>query len=92
MVSEKTIEKFTISATAARGGKAVKFSSPAQRGVPDRIILMPGGKVGFLELKGDGGKATPLQLHWIKLLQEMGFHAAVANSKESVIDFLDSLC
>lgn len=92
MASEKTIEKFTIKATADRGGKAVKFSSPAQRGVPDRIILMPGGKVGFLELKGDGGKATKLQLFWIKTLQEMGFKAAVANSKESVTEFLDSLC
>jgi hypothetical protein len=92
MASEKTIEQYTIKAAEARGGKAVKFSSPSFRGVPDRLVLFPGGRAGFLELKGDGGKATKLQLFWIKTLRELGFKAAVADSKQSVDAFLDELC
>ena len=50
-VLEKDIEKSLISRTKQRHGKAYKWVSPGNSGVPDRIVVLPGGKVGFCELK-----------------------------------------
>ena len=91
MPSEKAIESFCVKEARARGGKAFKFTSPAQRGVPDRIICLPDNKVGFLELKGSTGKPTTLQKYWIKFLNNLGLNAGIANSKESVKEFMDNL-
>ena len=88
--SEKTVEKYCQDEAKRRGGKAVKWSSPSQRGVPDRIIILP-GKIGFLELKGSGKKPTKLQQHWIETLLSLGFNADYADSKEAVKDFMDKL-
>jgi len=54
--SEKAIEKYCQKVAKDYGGVAVKFSSPSNRGVPDRMLLMPGGRVAFLELKSTGKK------------------------------------
>ena len=91
MTTEKQIETFCIREASIRGGKALKWSSPSCKGVPDRIIILPGGRVGFLELKRPGGKATKLQLHWIKTLDGLGCVAGVADTKEAVAEFMDIL-
>lgn len=51
MVSEKSIEQKLRTETKKMGGWAVKFSSPGLDGMPDRLVLFPGGKLGFVELK-----------------------------------------
>ena len=53
MVSEKSIEQKLRTETKKMGGWAVKFSSPGLDGMPDRLVLFPGGKLGFVELKKD---------------------------------------
>ena len=58
---EKIIETKLKNQAKNRGGLALKFVSPAFDGVPDRIILMPGGKVGFVEVKAPGKTPSPLQ-------------------------------
>lgn len=88
-VSEKTIESYCASETIRRGGRSFKWASPAQKGVPDRLVMLPGGKVGFLELKAPGKKPTALQQHYIDVLSSLGFVAGYADSKESVNNFLD---
>lgn len=89
--SEKAIEKYCINAAKKLGGIALKFSSPSNRGVPDRIIIKPGGKVGFLELKSTGKKPTKLQMHWIDTLNALGIDADVVDSKAQVKKFIEEL-
>jgi len=92
MASEKIIERFCVEEAKRRGGQAVKGTAANTKGFPDRTILLPGGTIGFLELKGSSGRVTRLQEHWINKLRGLGFKAEVANSKEAVKEFLDSLC
>ncbi|MGN8835400.1 VRR-NUC domain-containing protein [Mitsuokella jalaludinii] len=61
----------------------LKFVSPGHAGVPDRIILTPGGHVIFVELKQAGKKLRPLQVYWQKTLQRMHFAAFVVSDNDS---------
>lgn len=88
---EKDIEKKLINQTKKRFGKAYKFVSSGNSGMPDRIVLLPGGKIGFCELKRPGEKARPLQKRRIEYLQALGFMARVVDSYEGVEKFLDDL-
>ena len=58
---EKSIEKKLADAVKKRGGLAPKFVSPGLDGMPDRIVLMPGGRLAFVEVKAPGKKPRPLQ-------------------------------
>lgn len=64
---EKTIEQKLVQAVKAKGGIAPKFVSPGFSGVPDRLILLPDGKCGFVEVKAPGEKPRPLQKSRIRL-------------------------
>ena len=55
------------------GGKCLKFVSPGHTGVPDRIILMPGGRVYFAELKAPGEKERARQEYVQGRLRKLGF-------------------
>nr|DAW32986.1 MAG TPA: Nuclease [Caudoviricetes sp.] len=90
-VLEKDIEKKLISQTKQRHGKAYKFVSPGNSGVPDRIVVLPGGKVGFCELKRPGGKTSKLQDVQIGKLKSLGCFVRVVDIYEGVSDFLDDL-
>lgn len=73
MVSEKSIEQKLRMETKKMGGWAVKFNSPGLDGMPDRLVLFPGGKLGFVELKAPGKKMRPLQEKRKRTLEELGF-------------------
>ena len=72
---EKEIEqKLKLIVEGQLGGVCLKWVCPGWRGVPDRIILLPGGRVYFVELKRPkGGKVDPLQNWWKKRLESFGF-------------------
>lgn len=61
----------------------LKFVSPGHAGVPDRIILTPGGHVVFVELKQAGKELRPLQVYWQKTLRQMHFAAFVVSDRDS---------
>ena len=65
---EKDIEKILISEIKKLGGKAYKFISPGNSGVPDRIVVLPGGKIMFVELKTKTGSLSVLQSVQVKRL------------------------
>lgn len=88
---EKDIEKYLRDEIKAIGGRAFKFVSPGNAGVPDRLITLPGGLVAFAELKAPGKKTTELQAKQIKRLQSLGFKALVVDSKSGV-DELVTFC
>jgi len=90
-MKENEIEKYLVYRTKGRGGRAFKFISPGCSGVPDRIVVMPGGRIGFLELKAPGKKPRPEQEYRIRQLRGLGCVAGTADSREGIDRFLDIL-
>lgn len=70
---EKQIEARLKREVKKVGGLALKFASPGNAGVPDRIVLLPYGKVVFVELKAPGKKLRPLQIKRKEQLEDLGF-------------------
>ena len=69
---EKEIEDYLRRKVKDAGGIAYKFSSPARRGVPDRMVILPNGCVCFVEVKRKGGMLTMLQRTEIEQLRDLG--------------------
>lgn len=90
-VKEREVEAYLVRRARKLSGVAVKFTSPGHSGVPDRVVVLPGGRVGFLELKAPGRKPGPEQEYWIRQLRGLGCLAGVADSLEGVDAFLGSL-
>lgn len=82
--SEKLLERRLKAEVEARGGIALKFTSQFHRGIPDRICLLPGGRVFFVELKTTGEKPTALQSHEMDRLRALGFMVGVVASFEDL--------
>ena len=82
---EKEIEAYLVRRVQEHGGKCWKWVSPGRAGVPDRIILLPGGMVAFAELKAPGQKERPLQVRTQAVLRGLGFRVfSAVDSKEKV--------
>lgn len=74
---ERNVEKKLVEKVKRLGGEAVKFVSPSSRGWPDRIVLLPEGRVAFVELKTDTGVLSEIQKHRIATLQKLGHEVHV---------------
>ena len=83
-VSEKSIEEYLRDQVRKIGGRAYKFISPGNAGVPDRLVILPGGDLFFVELKAPGGKTTKLQNKRIKEIAMLGRVVFIADSKEEI--------
>lgn len=88
---EKTIEAALKEAVKGMGGICAKWVSPGIDGVPDRIILFPGGKIGFVELKAPGKKMRPLQKKRKRQLESLGFLVFCIDSKEQIEEVLNAI-
>ena len=88
---ESVVEKHLTIEAKKRGGMSVKFVSPGLDGVPDRLVLLPGGKLAFVELKAPGKKMRPLQIHRAKQLTALGFRVYYADRKELIGGILDEI-
>ena len=89
---EKSIEKKLADAVKKRGGLAPKFVSPGLDGMPDRIVLMPGGRLAFVEVKAPGKKPRPLQEARHKKLRGLGFSVYTLDDKDQIGGILDEIC
>lgn len=69
---ERDIEKILVDEVKKLGGRAYKWVSPGNDGVPDRIVILPGTRPIFVELKTDTGKLTNIQKLQIDRLRELG--------------------
>ena len=81
---ERDVEKSLVRAVKKMGGICPKFVSPGLDGVPDRIILMPGARIAFAELKAPGKKMRPLQVKRKRQLESLGFRVYCIDSKEQI--------
>lgn len=72
---EKDIERKLVDLVERHGGLCLKWVCPGWAGVPDRIVLLPGGCAVFVELKRpEGGRLSKLQMWWATRLQRLGFN------------------
>ena len=88
---EKHIEAHLVKKVKEIGGVAYKFVSPANRGVADRLVVLPGGGVIFVEVKSATGKLSPLQEQFAKDMQRLGQNYIVLNSREAVNAFIETV-
>lgn len=88
---ESKIEKKLVSLVRKSGGECIKFVSPGNAGVPDRIVMMPHGKIHFVELKAPGEKPRPLQIAVHEEFEALGFKVEVIDTLEGVEAFVRAL-
>ncbi len=88
---EKVMEQKLVRAVKAAGGLCPKFVSPGMDGMPDRLVLMPGGHMAFVELKAPGKKPRPLQLCRHDRLRSLGFAVYVVDRPEQITEVIDDL-
>lgn len=84
---EKELEAKLVSEIEKKGGQALKFNS-SKSGMPDRIILLPGGIFAFVEMKAPGEKPRPIQQKRIDDFIELGFRVEVIDSAEKIDAFI----
>lgn len=88
MLSEKQIEKKLVKAVKHRGGLAPKLISPGMDGMPDRMVLLPGECILFVEVKAPGKKPRPLQVLRHRQLTELGFEVYVLDDPNQIPEIL----
>ena len=87
---ERDIEKKLIDEVKKRGGLCEKWTSGTV-GWPDRIIILPDGKIAFAELKAPGEKPRPIQLHRHKKLRQLGMAVYVIDHPDNIGGILDEI-
>lgn len=85
---EREIESFLVRNVKAMGGTAYKFVSPGNTGVPDRMVVLPGGKIVFVELKSETGRLSALQKRQVEGLKKLDCDVRVLYGIEQVKEFL----
>lgn len=89
-MKESRIEARLTQGVKALGGTAYKFVSPGNVGVPDRLVILPGGKVIFVELKTDTGRLSPMQAHQIRELRRRDAEVWVVYGEDGLKSFLEA--
>ena len=88
---EKSIEQKLVAKVKKLGGICPKFISPGYDGMPDRLVLLPKGKIGFVEVKKKGMKPPQLQLARHKLLKGIGFKVFVLDDEKDIDEIVENI-
>lgn len=91
LVPERQIEAALTAATRAAGGLCWKFTSPGTAGVPDRIVILPGPAIGFVECKTTGSQPRPQQVRRLRQLRELGVPVFVLDHLDDIEEVLDAI-
>jgi hypothetical protein len=84
---EREVERLFCKHVASLGGTAEKFTSPGKRSVPDRLVILPGGRIIFVELKRPRGVATELQLRDHAKRIALGCDVRIISTKDEIDAF-----
>ena len=88
---EKIIEQKLVREVKQRGGIAPKFVSPGYDGMPDRLVILPKGRIAFVEVKAPGEEPRPLQASRHKLLKRLGVRVYVLDDPADIGGILDEI-
>lgn len=89
---EKEIEQKLVKAVKLIGGWCIKFSPVGLDGMPDRIVLLPKGRIAFIELKAPNKKPRALQKRRMKQLSQLGFACYVIDNIDAIGVVIDDIC
>lgn len=82
---EKSVEDYLVAEVTKRGGFCIKLNPKGYKGIPDRLVILPGGVPIFVELKRPkGGVTAQLQYWWLKRFWSLGYRAMLLDSKQGV--------
>lgn len=90
-MQEKQIEQALVNATKKAGGKAIKFVAPGTAGMPDRLLIFPGPKIGFVETKAPGCKPRPLQTRRHEMLKNYGFQVHILDNPKHIPEVINAI-
>ena len=90
-MSEKYIEQKLVTTIKNMGGIAPKFVSPGFNGMPDRLVLLPMGRIAFIELKAPGKVMRPLQVRRKRQLEALGFLVYCIDGVEQIDEVLEAM-
>lgn len=90
-LSEKQIEQKLVKKVRAAGGICPKFISPGFDGMPDRLALLPDGRMVFAEIKAPGKKPRPLQMSRHRLLRSLGYRVFIIDSEDGIEKMIDEM-
>lgn len=88
-ILEKDLEKKMKDRLEKLGCMVLKFTSPGNAGVPDRLVFIPGGKLVLVELKRPGGKLRPLQKVWAKKFGKLGFKHRTVKNENNINELME---
>ena len=88
---EKQTEQKLVKEVKHMGGICPKFTSPGFDEMPDRIVLLPGGRMAFVEVKAMGCKPRPLQMARHGMLRRLGFRVYVLDDETQIGGILDEI-
>lgn len=88
-MTERFIEEKLVKAVKKQNGICPKFVAPGCVGMPDRIVLLPGGRVSFVEVKAPGQKPRPIQVVKHEQLRKLGFQVFVLDDVQQIADILE---
>ena len=90
-ISEKQIEQKLVRAVRSMGGICPKLVPPGMDGMPDRMVLLPGGRIAFAELKAPGKRPRPLQMRRMAQLSRLGFRVYVIDGPGQINEVLQTI-
>jgi len=88
MQLERDVESHLRKSVVKLGGRCIKLSSQFEEGLPDRLILLPGGRAFFVETKTKGGRTSPMQRLQHRSLTKLGFRVHVPYTKTDVDELI----
>ena len=91
LMREKTVEQKLVKAVKSRGGICPKLVCPGFDGMPDRLVLLPDGRVGFVEVKAPGEKPRLLQVSRHNLLRSLGLQVFTLDDITAIPRMLDEI-
>ena len=86
-MKESELERILVEEVRKEGGRAYKWTSPGNDGVPDRIVIFPDGEIYFVELKTDTGRVSPQQKIQLNRLNGLGQKARIVRGTDGLIRF-----
>jgi len=92
LVVEKDVETYLKKQVEGRGGKCLKFPAVYEEGIPDRLVILPQGRIAFVELKRPkGGKLSAIQKYQIEGLKALGCKVFVLKNYKEIDEMLKEM-